>query len=79
MKVAIPGATGLIGRLLVKHLIERGHEPVVLTRNPSRVSGDLADLEIRRGDPDSVVNLAGEPVESGRRNSEFTRSQGRGL
>lgn len=83
MKVAIPGATGLIGRLLVRSLVERGHEPVVLTRNPSGVSGDMADLDVRRwiADPDpapfegvdAVVNLSGEPIVSGRWTAEKKR------
>jgi uncharacterized protein (TIGR01777 family) len=85
MKVAIPGATGLIGRLLVQSLVRRGQEPVVLTRDPSRVSGDMAGLDIRSWsaysdlDPaafegvDAVVNLSGEPIVSGRWTAEKKR------
>jgi uncharacterized protein (TIGR01777 family) len=83
MKVAIPGATGLIGRLLVRSLVTRGHEPVVLTRNPSAVSSDMVGLDIRRWtaepDPaafegvDAVVNLSGEPIASGRWTAERKR------
>jgi uncharacterized protein (TIGR01777 family) len=85
MKVAVPGATGLIGRMLVRELVGRGHEPVVLTRDPGRVTGALAGFEKRRwipdGDPspeafvgvDAVVNLAGAPIASGRWTKERKR------
>ena len=82
MKVAIPGATGLIGRMLAEELAGRGHEPVALTRDPGRLRGGLARFEARRwvpgsgADPgaftgtDAVVNLAGEPIVSGRWTAE---------
>ena len=40
MKVAVVGATGRTGRLLVEELLRRGHEVRVLVRDPDR----LADL-----------------------------------
>jgi uncharacterized protein (TIGR01777 family) len=79
MKVAIPGATGMIGTQLVKALIERGDEPIVLTRSPQRARERFVGLEARRWAPedgdtggaaldgvDAIVNLAGEPIHSGR-------------
>ena len=85
MKVAVPGATGLIGRMLASELVGRGHHPVVLTRNPEDVSGALAGFEARKWSPssgpdpeafagtDAVVNLAGEPIVSGRWTDEKKR------
>lgn len=36
MRVVIAGGSGLIGRALSETLLESGHEPVVLSRNPTR-------------------------------------------
>jgi uncharacterized protein YbjT (DUF2867 family) len=64
MKVLVYGATGTQSSPLVWHLLERGHQPFVLTRHPDRaqqmrsagaqiVSGDMADktrlLELSQG------------------------------
>ncbi|MFI5395238.1 MAG: TIGR01777 family oxidoreductase [Candidatus Binatia bacterium] len=75
MKVVITGATGFIGRKLVRRLIAEGHEAVALTRN---VEGARQALSIRCAcqpwdpaagpDPavirgaDAIVHLAGEGV-----------------
>ena len=68
MKVAITGATGLIGRHLARALLDRGDEVVPL----SRANGDVHGVPTIAWDPvfddfpavatdgvDSVVNLAG--------------------
>jgi len=81
MKVAITGGTGLIGTQLTKDLLERKHEPIILTRNPEKSTRMLPALHVRRWDPnskeqnvhaienvDAVVSLAGEPIYSGRWN-----------
>ncbi|MBU1700338.1 MAG: TIGR01777 family oxidoreductase [Candidatus Eisenbacteria bacterium] len=78
MKVAIPGARGLIGRRLVRLLLDRGHTPVALTRNAKRLLEAPYSIEWRTWDPDNpetgnmafqnidaIVNLSGEPVGSG--------------
>jgi len=76
MQVAITGATGLIGRRLVRALVGRGDEVAVLTRDPARawsVLGTEVDaLEWNaQADPapvaalsgaGAVVHLAGETV-----------------
>ncbi|MBA3891348.1 MAG: TIGR01777 family protein [Gemmatimonadaceae bacterium] len=68
MRVAITGATGLIGRALTESLASDGHAVHRLTRTPSR-PGDVAfDPAHRLLDPaalrgtDAVVHLAGEPI-----------------
>lgn len=77
MRVAVTGATGLIGSEVVRALAERGDHVVALTRNASRARGSLADgVEIAewpdpKGAPvpaeaidglDAVIHLLGEPI-----------------
>src|SRR6266568_7319530 len=75
MKVAVTGATGLIGRGLVAALRERGDEVVALSRSASNSLGVPTVVWDPAGDdPPSVslsealsgagavVDLAGEPV-----------------
>ena len=60
MKVAVIGATGRTGRLLVEELLRRGHQVTVLVRHPERL-GDLADrVTVITGDsrdPDGLAQL----------------------
>ena len=76
MKVAITGATGLIGPGLIAALRERGEEVTVLSRDPDQARETLTgDVQAHRWDPlsapapaqalagrDAVVHLAGAPV-----------------
>jgi uncharacterized protein len=75
MKVAITGATGLVGRSLVPNLLTAGHEVVVLTRNASAATQKFPGATVIQYRPmesgdwqqaidgcDGVVNLAGEPI-----------------
>jgi uncharacterized protein len=74
MRVTVTGATGLIGRHLVRRLRERGDEVTVLSRDPDRARDSLG-VEAVSWDPqaepapeaalagrDAVVHLAGESV-----------------
>ena len=74
MNVTITGATGLIGKGIVKALRERGDEVTVLSRDPSGATAKLgipavawnateepAPAEAIRG-RQAIVHLAGEPV-----------------
>jgi uncharacterized protein len=74
MKVAITGATGFVGSRLVKKLLARGDEVVILTRSSATVQ-KLAATTVVQYQPlasgewqqsisgcDAVVNLAGEPI-----------------
>jgi uncharacterized protein len=71
VKVAVTGATGLIGRPLVAALVARGDEVTVLSRDPARARSRLG-VDAVAWNPsvepapvdgaDAVVHLAGEPV-----------------
>jgi uncharacterized protein (TIGR01777 family) len=75
MKMAVTGATGLIGSRLVARLLERGDEVTVLSRDAERARSVLGNVDVVVWDPtgtagptealagrDGVVHLAGEPV-----------------
>jgi uncharacterized protein (TIGR01777 family) len=80
MKVMIAGATGFIGKQLIKKLNEKGHQIVVLTRNSDSARFHLpVHCEIKTWNPeqdslapealkgvDAVINLAGEGIADGR-------------
>jgi uncharacterized protein len=74
-RVALTGATGLIGPQLIDALRAEGAEVTVLTRDPERARKRLGDVEALHWDlmsesapaealagRDAVVHLAGEPV-----------------
>lgn len=71
MKIAVTGATGLVGQALSSRLESRGDEVAAITRSPRKESdigwspsaGEL-DEESLRGF-DAVVHLAGENIASG--------------
>jgi 2-alkyl-3-oxoalkanoate reductase len=74
MKVFVAGASGAVGRPLVRELIERGHGVVAMTSSESKVPeleelgasavvGDVFDAEamvelVRSAEPEGVVNVA---------------------
>jgi uncharacterized protein len=74
MKVAITGATGLVGSRLVEKLLARGDEVVVFTRNLAAADKlaatkvvqyrplESGDWQLEIAGCDAVVNLAGEPI-----------------
>ena len=72
MRIMITGGTGLIGRALSANLVSDGHEVIVLSRSPRRVSHLPAGVRAERWDArtaegwghladgaDAIVNLAG--------------------
>jgi uncharacterized protein (TIGR01777 family) len=88
MRVFVTGGTGLIGRRLIERLIERGDQPVILSRRADAVRREPAmrTLTFVQGDPttrgdwgaavdgcDAVVNLAGHNIFQGRWNAEIKR------
>lgn len=72
MRVVVYGGTGFIGQALTRHLLDTGHEVVVVSRNPDRVAaifGGRASAAVPHANfadgADAVVNLAGENIGSG--------------
>ncbi len=73
MKVAITGATGLVGKKLGQKLYQLGHEIYVISRSPEKAKMELAFPFYFCGEniPEgvqAVVHLAGENVGDGRWN-----------
>ena len=69
LRIAITGASGLVGRALVPFLVGRGHEVVRLVRTTPKNSSEIAwDPARRLLEPDdlegidAVIHLAGEPI-----------------
>ena len=80
-RILLAGGTGLIGRRLCHHLLDRGDEVVILTRDPGQAPDSTDDAALLPWQPgtkglwareldgiDAVVNLAGAPF--------FTRWKG---
>jgi uncharacterized protein (TIGR01777 family) len=86
MRVIITGGTGLIGRALAADLAAGGHEVILLSRAPGRVTGLPAGVRAEGWDgrtatgwgpladgADAIVNLAGENLGAGRWTAERKR------
>jgi uncharacterized protein len=86
MRVVITGGSGLIGRAVAAPLAAQGHDVVVLSRDPERVSGLPSGARAARWDGRTaaewepllesgaaVLNLAGEGIAAGRWNEERKR------
>ena len=85
MRVFVTGGTGLIGKRLIKQLLERGEQVVVLTRRYGLARQMFGpDTKLVEGDPmqsgdwmaavaecDAVIHLAGENVFARRWNTAF--------
>ena len=84
MKVILTGGTGFIGRAVSEALAQKGHEVIILTRQPSKSEEPGIRLHHRYWNPPepdhgqneidgagAVINLAGEPVVAKR----WTRKQ----
>ncbi len=75
MRVIITGGTGLIGRALTDSLVADGHEAIILSRSPERVTGLPTGVRAVGWDArtpagwghladgaDAIVNLVGETI-----------------
>ena len=69
MRIGITGASGFIGRALVKLAASEGHEVVAFSRSPDRAIEGATEMrdfsqpqQVRVAGLDAVVHLAGEPI-----------------
>lgn len=77
MKVLVTGATGFVGKILVRQLVQGGHEVVILTRNVANAALNLGSKNCKyflwsdtnQAPPaeafvniDGVINLLGESI-----------------
>ncbi len=84
-KIVMTGATGLIGRRLMPHLVSRGYEVVVLSRSPETAeplvpgakkyviwsATERGDWEFEFNGAHAVINLAGQPILEHRWSEDF--------
>src|SRR5215472_1737705 len=69
MRVLVTGGTGLVGRPACDALRAAGHAVTVVSREPGRVPARAVGWDGLRAvmpETDAIVNLAGEPIASGR-------------
>jgi uncharacterized protein (TIGR01777 family) len=67
VNILVTGGTGLIGGALVRDLMNKGHDLIILTRDKSKAPSDIRAVEnlkeIDAGEViDVVINLAGAPI-----------------
>jgi uncharacterized protein len=58
MKIVLFGATGHVGRRIVREALERGHEVVGVTRDPSRAEAPDPRISLVRGDATDAASVA---------------------
>jgi len=64
MRIAVTGATGTIGRAVVRKLRERGDDVVAVSRNPASAGFEAMSWdELDLSGFDGVINLAGAPLD----------------
>ena len=87
MHVMVTGATGLVGRPLVRRLRERGHSVTILTRDPERAAerlpadctlaaweeGGTVQPSVLRG-AEAIVHLAGAGIADHRWTADYKRT-----
>lgn len=87
MKVFVTGGSGLVGGRLIQGLVQRGHEVIALTRDPTKIVTDSSiNVQVIQGDPsvsgkwqeavdgtDAIIHLAGENLNSKRWDSDFKK------
>ncbi|WP_435353933.1 NAD(P)-dependent oxidoreductase [Emticicia sp. SJ17W-69] len=58
MKVAIIGASGFVGSVLLNEALSRGHQVTAIVRNPEKITVENPNLTIKQGDASDSDALA---------------------
>ena len=58
LKIALFGATGMIGSRIAAEAARRGHQVTAYSRNPGRVPGDIANLSAAQADITDAASVA---------------------
>jgi hypothetical protein len=58
LKIALLGATGMIGSRIAAEAARRGHQVTALSRNPERVSADIPNLTAAKADVLDAASVA---------------------
>ncbi|SEI39268.1 NAD(P)-dependent oxidoreductase [Paraburkholderia diazotrophica] len=58
LKIALFGATGMIGSRIAAEAARRGHQVTAFSRNPARVPADVANLEAAQADVTDAASVA---------------------
>lgn len=56
-RIAVFGATGLTGGLVVKHALDQDHEVIALVRDPGRMTSKHPNLLVIKGSPTSLADV----------------------
>ncbi len=59
MKVSIIGASGFIGSAILQEALNRGHEVTAIVRHPEKITLQNPHLTVKKGDVQSVAEVAG--------------------
>jgi uncharacterized protein len=78
MRVAVLGATGAVGSLLVKDALERGFSVTALARDPDRIAGVSGLLQSGASERSQAGPRASELSQAGPRGSERSQAGPRG-
>src|SRR5690625_4674531 len=82
MKIVIAGGSGFIGKKLTDHLVDHGHEVIILSRHKKTSDANITYVqwlqdehrpEFEIGHADAFINLAGVSINKGRWTTEHRK------
>lgn len=87
MRLAVFGATGMVGKAVTKAALDEGHEVVALVRSPEKLESLASRITLIPGDyfdphaqcatlnnADAVLSTIGPPMKRGPNNGEYTHA-----
>lgn len=58
MKIALVGATGMVGQRILQEALQRGHQVTAVVRDPSRISERRENMHVVTGDIFDAESIA---------------------